>query len=408
MWPLAWFAVTSAEHCRGGVNVDHGHGLGDRLREARKRHGLSQRDLARLSGVSVSLISKLEQGERQDTRTETARKLAAVLQVPTMALLGDAPSVFPVPAEPAWEPLRQAIASPSRRDMPEPVTGDGITAALTAAVKLYHDNQYATLAAVLPGLLADAQDTTPLIRSRVLQLAGSLMTQTRQRDAARIALDRSLADAQASGSTLDAASAIITMCWLLLLERQFGQVYTLALRWADQIEPKLSTATTAELSTWGWLLLRASAAATRDNLPGEATQIMRLAEAAAITVGADRGTYHSYWTTFGPATVAMKQVENAVIEDRPDLALALTAKVPPNLRPTSDNRNRHLLDVTAAHLQLRRYPDAFDVLYGLSREAPTWLRNQQMAKDLLRTLIGRRRTLSPQMRELAYAIHLPL
>jgi DNA-binding XRE family transcriptional regulator len=388
--------------------VNQGHTIGERIREARKRHGLSQRELARLSGVSLSLISKLEQGERQETRTETLRKLAAALRVPTMVLIGDTPTPPPIPDEPVWEPIRHALTGPRSASAAEPVTGAGMDGALAAAVKLYHDNQYAALAAVLPRLLRDAQDATPLPRSRVLQLTGSLMIQTRQRDIARLALSRSLTDAETSGSVLDAASTIITLCWLLLLERQFGQVRTLALQWADRIEPKLSTATPAELSTWGWLLLRASAAASRDNRPDEAAQILRLAEAAAITTGADRGSYHSYWTTFGPATVAMKQVENAVIEDKPDLALALTANVPANLRPTSDNRNRHLLDVTAAHVQLRRYPDAFDVLYRLSREAPVWLENQQMARDLLNKIIARRRTLTPQMRELAGAIHLPL
>lgn len=388
--------------------MNQGHGIGDRIREARKRHGLSQRELARLSGVSHSLISKLEQGERLDTRTETLRRLAASLHVPTMALLGDAPPAPPIPDQPAWEPVHEALIAPVTADAAEPVTDEGMTSALTGAVKLYHDNQYATLAAVLPGLLTDAQHSTPVIRSRVLQLTGSLMIQTRQRDTARLALTRSLADAETAGSTLDAASAIITTCWLLLMERQFGQVRTLALHWADRIEPKLSTASTAELSTWGWLLLRASAAAARDNRPDEAVQIMRLAEAAAIAVGRDRGSYHSYWTTYGPATVAMKQVENAVVEDKPDLALALAGHVPPTLRPTSDNRNRHLLDVSAAHLQLRRYPDAFDVLYRLSREAPVWLENQQMAKDLLKKIVARRRTLTPQMRELAQAVHLPL
>lgn len=81
----------------------------------------------------------------------------------------------------------------------------------------------------------------------------------------------------------------------------------------------------------------------------------------------------------------MKQVENAVIADQPDLALEMAGNVPPNLRPTSDNRNRHLLDVTAARVQLRRYPDAFDMLYRLSREAPAWLENQNMAKDQRRS-----------------------
>lgn len=385
--------------------MSQGPSIGDRIRKARKRRGLSQRDVARLSGVSLSLISKLEQGERQDTRTETLRKLAVALGVPTMTLIGDHPGPAPVTGTPAWASVRQALTNPPSGSGLEPVTEDGLSGALTAAVKLYHDNQYGELALVLPGLLRDAQEAPPLLRSRVLQLAGSLMVQTRQPDAARIALDRSLAEA--SGSILDAASSVITLCWLLLMERQFEQVRIVALQWADRIEPKLSKATPAELSAWGWLLLRASAAAVRDNRPREAADIMRLAEAAAVTVGRDRGSYHSYWTTFGPATVAMKQVENAVVDDKPDIALALAGKVPGNLRPTSDNRNRHLLDVTAAHLALRRYPDAFDVLYRLSQEAPAWLENQRMAKDLLERIVRHRRTLTPQMRELADAIHLP-
>jgi transcriptional regulator with XRE-family HTH domain len=388
--------------------MDEARTVGDRMRVVRRRRGLSQREVARLAGVSLSLISKLEQGERQDTRTETLRKLAVALNVPTMALIGDPSEPRPVTSKPAWAPVRQALTNPPGSSTLEPVTDAGLSEALTAAVKLYHDNHYSDLAIVLPRLLRDAQDGSPLLRSRVLQLTGSLMIQTRQQDTARIALDRAVADAEESGSVLDAASCIITMCWLLLMEQQFEQVRTLALQWADRIEPRLSTATKAELSTWGWLLLRASAAAIRDNRPDEAAQIMRLAEAAAITVGRDQGSYHSYWTTYGPATVAMKNVENAVIDDKPDIALALARKVPGNLRPTSDNRNRHLLDVTAAHLALRRYPDAFDVLYRLSHEAPAWLENQRMAKDMLDRIVRKRRTLTPQMRELADAIRLPL
>jgi transcriptional regulator with XRE-family HTH domain len=381
--------------------MDQARAIGDRVRDIRKRRGLTQRDLAGLSGMSLSLVRKLEQGERQDIRIETARKLAVSLGVPTMALIGDAPEPSPVTGQPAWEPVRQALISPAGGSAFEPVTEEGLSGALTAAVKLYHDNEYSSLALVLPGLLRDARDASPLLRSRVLQLTGSLMVQTRQRDIARIALDRSLADAEESGSVLDAASSVITMCWLLLLEKQFEQVRTMALQWADRIEPKFSIATPAELSTWGWLLLRASAAAIRDNRPGEAAHAMRLAQAAAVTVGRDRGSYHSYWTTFGPATLAMKQVENSVIDGKPDIALALADKVPRNLRPTSDNRNRHLLDVTAAHVDLRQYPEAFDVLFRLYQEVPAWLENQHMAKDLLDKIVTRRRSLTADMRELA-------
>ena len=382
--------------------------IGDRIRNARKRCGLSQRELAELSGLSLSLIRKLEQGERPDTRVETLRKLAVAMGVPTTTLLGPESAEQPPADGGLWAPARQAITHPQRRDTPEPVTERGLTNALLAAVKLYHDNQYDQLARVLPGLLADGEDAPPLLRSRILQLAGSIMVQTRQLDPARIALDRSVTDAETTGSVLDAASAVITMCWLLLLDRQFGQVRALAAQWADRVEPRFSAATVREMSVWGWLLLRGSAAAIRDNRPGEAADMMRLAEAAAVATGRERGGYQMYWTTFGPATVAMKRVENAVVDGRPDIALRLARHVPPDLRPTSDNRNRHLLDVSAAHLELRHYDDAFGILYALNGDAGPWLAEQRMARDLLAQIIHRRRTLTPEMRQLAAAIRLDL
>lgn len=61
--------------------------IGTRLREARKRRGLTQRELARLSGVSVSLVRKLEQDDYGNgLRLETVRKLAVALSAPTSAL----------------------------------------------------------------------------------------------------------------------------------------------------------------------------------------------------------------------------------------------------------------------------------------------------------------------------------
>lgn len=277
---------------------------------------------------------------------------------------------------------------------------------LVAAVKLYHDNEYEQLSRLLPRLILDGRAAPPPMRSRILQLVGSVLVQTRQLPSARTALEQSLRDAESTGNVLDAASAVITLCWLLLVERQSEQVRTLAVSWADRIEPRLSVATTRQLSTWGWLLLRGSAAAIRDNRPDEADDMMRLAGAAVAAVKRDSGSYHQYWTTFGPATVAMKRVENAIVDDRPDLALRLAREVPPGLRPTSDNRNRHLLDVAAAHIELRSYDTAFDVLVQLSREARPWLIEQRSAKDLLGRIIAGRRTLTPEMRDLADLLRL--
>ncbi|MFI6960002.1 helix-turn-helix domain-containing protein [Nocardia sp. NPDC050408] len=378
-----------------------GADLGERLQSVRKRRGLTQRQLAQASGISVSLVRKIEQGERDDTRIETLRRMAVALECPVSMLLGPNPGAPEGGGGNLWLPTRTAILSPSSGQDGGVVADRAMEEALTGAVKLYHDNEYERLAAVLPRLIEDGYAGSPLMRSRILQLAGSVLVQTRQLQPARVALERSLAEAEATGNVLDAASAVVTLCWLLLVERQFEKVRKLATQWADRVEPRLSVATTQEISTWGWLLLRASAAAIRDNRSDEADDMMRLAQAGAVAVRRQPGGYHQYWTTFDPATVAMKRVENAVVDDRPDLALRLARNVPAGLRPTSDNRNRHLLDVAHAHIELRRYDAAFETLFRLSHEARPWLIEQRMARDLVGRIIARRRTLTNEMRELA-------
>ncbi|WP_459963068.1 helix-turn-helix domain-containing protein [Nocardia sp. IFM 10818] len=380
--------------------------LGERLRSVRKRKGLSQRELAEISGVSLSFVRKIEQGERDDIRMDKLRRLSVALQCPLSTLLGPNPAPPESRAGQIWQAACHAITTPGPAEPLDPAEERGLGESLIAAVKLYHDNEYDHLSRILPGLVNEGEGASPLMRSRILQLAGSVMVQTRQLQPARVALERSLAEAETTGNVLDAGSAVITLCWLLLVERQFEQVRNLAAQWADRVEPRLSVATEQEISTWGWLLLRGSAAAIRDNRSDEADDMMRLAQAGAIAIRRESGGYHQYWTTFGPATVAMKRVENAVVDDRPDLALRLARDVPPGLRPTSDNRNRHLLDVASAHLELRRYDTVFEVLQQLSREARPWLVEQRLARDLLGRLITKRRTLTDDMRELADLIKL--
>ncbi|MEE1938170.1 hypothetical protein V1L54_01845 [Streptomyces sp. TRM 70361] len=111
-------------------------------------------------------------------------------------------------------------------------------------------------------------------------MTGWLLTQTRRYEVASEALERSLDD---SSDRLQAAATVNTVCWLLLRQGQLAEARELAARWADDTEPRISRATPSELSVWGWMLLRMSAAAVRDNRPGEAEDALRLARAAART-----------------------------------------------------------------------------------------------------------------------------
>ncbi len=390
--------------------------IGEHLKDTRKRRGLNQRELAQRSGVSLSLIRQLEQGRAENTRLETARKLATALRVPTATLISETSDDDPAGPEIVdhWEPVRRALATPARADdVDEEPTVTGVKEALAATLPLFSSDQFAELATVLPTLIRDADIIAELhpeqgraVRVRLLQLVGWLLTQTRQFEAAETALDRTMDDAN---DRLQGAAVVNTRCWLHLRRGRLTEARELAIRWADEVEPRVSRATMGELSAWGWMLLRVSAAAVRDNRPGEAADALRLARSAAIAMGREHAPRNDFLRTFGPVTVALKSAENAMIVDQPDVVLRLAGRVPiGGLRPTSNNRNRHLLDVADAQVRTGRTGDAVETLEKIWHASPQWLPNQRYAKDIMGRLISHRRTLTPQMRELADAIGTPM
>ncbi|MFM9372167.1 helix-turn-helix domain-containing protein [Streptomyces sp. Da 82-17] len=386
--------------------------MGKRLQNVRKRRGFTQRELASVAGVSVSLIRKLEQGERADTRLETARRLAVALRVPTTCLVSGPDAE--TERDDQWTAVRQALLGPvGSGDVSEAPTVAGMQELIDAAVPLFSGDRFRELSLILPDMIRDAdlvaETAGPAgrdVRVRLMQLTGWLLTQTRQFDAAETALGRSLEDAS---GRLQGAATVNTQCWLLLRQGRLDEARELAVRWADEVEPRISRATPGELSAWGWLLLRASAAAVRDNRPGEAEDTLRYANAAAVALGREFAPGDDFLKAFGPVTVALKRAENAMVVDRPDLVLKLSARIPiSGMRTTSNNRNRHLLDVAEAHTRARDYAKAVDVLQEVRAAAPEWLPNQRYARDIFGRIIARRRTLTPDMRSLADAIGVPM
>ncbi|MBA9002629.1 tetratricopeptide (TPR) repeat protein [Actinomadura cellulosilytica] len=352
-------------------------------------------------------MRKLEQGDREDTRVETLRKLAIALRVTTAELI-----TGPEPEEPGtgdqWTAVRDAIMG---RPMPEPdeePTVSGVERALHEVTLLYPQTRYAEVGEAIPALLRDADalgSEGRALQSRAYRLAGRLMVQTRQYGAAETAFARAV---DIAPDRLDAAAVINARCWLLVRRGMMGECVELAAQWADEMEPRLSRATLAELHAWGLLLLGISAAAVRNNQPGEAEDALRLAAAASAAIGREYASPADYETTFGALRVAMMRAENAMVEDRPDRVLAIAERVAhmPTQRPNSASRNRHRLDVAKAHVRLRRYGDAFEVLQDIRRKAPEWIVNQRMARDVMGDIVARRRTLTPEMREMADFIRL--
>jgi transcriptional regulator with XRE-family HTH domain len=310
---------------------------GSRVREARKRAGLTHEELAARSGVSLSLIAKLERGEYGGMRLETVRKLAVVLQVTTSSLMSE-----PDAAEPErgniedWAPLRSALDRTLARDSDDEPTIGGVRDAFNDAVDAVLASRYAELRALLPTLVRDTDDLVATsapsavararqIRSDVRHLAAYMLGQTWQFDAANQATELAISDAD---DDLTALAALDCKCWLLLRQGRLAESRELATRWAGAAEPRqISKATADELAGWGRLLVWVSSTSVRDNRPGDAKEALRLARMAAAGIDVDLIPHYNPWEVFGPATVAMVRAENAMIEGHPDLTLDAGSRI---------------------------------------------------------------------------------
>jgi transcriptional regulator with XRE-family HTH domain len=385
--------------------------FGQRVQSVRKRRGLTQGELARAAGLSVSLVSKLEQDVITDVRLETARKIAVALRVATTVLITgpDREEADPAATD-QWAPVRDALAG-----RPAPADGqptpEGVLAAVAAIRPALIANRFSELRPLLPALLRDADALDPgeeaarEARFQALSMTGWILTQMRQWDIALYTLDRAR---DAACTALDAASVAKTRVWLLLRQGGLAAARDAAIRWADEIEPRFSRTSRAGLSLWGDLQTTVANSAIRDNRPGEAADALRLARAAADLMGREMMTDPATSRMFGPVTVAYRQAETAVIDGKPDKALAIAAAIPARSLPSTDmNRLRHRLDVANAHAMLRHHAEAIAVMQDTRSVAPEWLVQQRYARDILARIIGGRRTLSAEMREMADFVALP-
>jgi transcriptional regulator with XRE-family HTH domain len=384
--------------------------LGDRLQSVRKRTGVTQRELAVASGVSLSLIRKVEQGEHDAVRLETLRKLAIGLRVRTSVLQisGDAEGAD-VPTLDRWEPVRRALGGQVVA-ADEPATVEGVRAAFRAVEPMIEGHRYAELAASLPSLLRDVEDVADTedgrtLRSRVLGSVGWLLVQNRQFDTAETTLDRAI---EVAPDRATAAVAVNTKTWARLRQGRLAEARELAVKWADDIEPRFSRATTQQLAVWGELWLYVANAAVRDGAPNETGDALRLAAAAAHRIGGTVRYDASTQRLFGPMTVARITAECAIITDEPDKALAVAERIPPDRdAPNGAGNLRHKLDIANAHAKLGQFSDSMGQLAALRAQAPEWLVQQRYARDVVGGMVAKRRTLTADMRELADFVGVP-
>lgn len=383
--------------------------LADRLVSIRKRRGLSQPELAKAARLAASTVSKIERGELANPRLATIRALAGALGTTTSVLQGGISDTEQADAatNDVWAPVRHALAAPPAAEDDEPPTPANIRAELSRLQVELAAHRYRSIAADLPALLRDsaiAGDRS--LHAHTLGAVGWLLTQNRQWEDAALVLDRAIETADDEAT---AAAAVATRVWSELRQGHLDPARALALEWADRIEPKFSRASLAQLAVWGRLWLFIATIAIRDNRQHEYDDAIGLARAAASRIGHEVITEVGSTRQFGPITVEHVAAEAAVLNEQPAVALDIAQRTPrPTLLPTAAGRLRHRLDKANAYSQLSDWDNAMGELRSLADQAPEWIVQQRYSRDIMGSIVERRRTLTDDMRELADMVRLEL
>ncbi|MCY0933592.1 helix-turn-helix domain-containing protein [Streptomyces sp. H34-S4] len=401
--------------------------LQENVRKHRRRTGMSQEQLAEASGLSVSLVRKAEQGG--NLSVESIHLLARALGTTTSELFATgAPDPIHIGAGdgPKLSELRRALMPPV--GLREALVRADRAPVLSAVQRdiddshaLYHADHYDSVARKLPGILRnaeaavnfaeDAEDRQEavVVRASAYLLAGKYLTQVRRYDMAYHALSLGIRDARDADRKHIAATGVVGMAWLLLRQDRFDEAEHLATVTAEEIEPRMSTATPGELALWGELLQRVASAAIRNNRPEVAKQARRMTATAASGLSREHVDFRQHWTTFGPVTAEAKAIEDlSLIGDYHGvIGRADQGPVGPKAltklgRPSANNWDRHRLDVARAHAKLGSHQDAMDELCAIKETSPEWLRHQSMARYIMTDVLeNRKRTLTQEMRDMA-------
>lgn len=391
------------------MDVEDARSIGARARKIRRRRGLSLEVVAGLAGITKSYLSMLELGQRGFNRRGLIEDLAnalgcsvadltgqpylppdrasadALATLPAVSIALHECSLFDVPDIPA-RPVEQlaALVAAANRHVDETryqAAGQDLGAVLTElhvhAVSGVPDVRRVALAALAEGCIVATGIARPLGKGEL-----SILAAVRATEAAAL-----------TGRPELASLTGMTHVGALLRLGARHRARTVLAGELTSAEPHAdpSAADTAPAEGYGMLHLTGAQLAAREGRAADAdthlTEARQLAEAT--------GERNAYRYHFGPANVAAWSLAIAVeLKRGPSVAETLDA-CPATVAAldSADRRAGVHLDLSRAYAQAEgaRDGDAIRHLDMADRIAPTRIRNDPIAHDLVRDLERRAR-----------------
>jgi transcriptional regulator with XRE-family HTH domain len=389
--------VTS--HQEFGLSEMHSE-MGPRLQALRKITGMTQKDLAKAAGVSLSLVQKVEAGSRPGS-WDLAIAVARALHVDAAALIGESaagPIVLSERISTALPGIRRALAT---YDCPaEPVTAPRplpvLVGVVEAACRQRLDAKYVALAESLAPLIEELtaaahaasgheREQSFWLLAAIYRCADAVAHKFGYMDLSATAIDRIGWAAERSGDELMVGTAVYVRAEIFFETKAYGPGLRLIGEAASRLEERAASDPRAA-SVYGALHARAAVLAARKSDATVAHGHLRIAGAAAAVVGADR---EYFYTFFGPSQVKIHQV--AVAVELGDGAAALQAAsdwAPPAGLP-AERASHHFIDLARAQVWERDYGAAIASVLTARQLAPQHTKSHPYARDAVEAVLAR-------------------
>ncbi|MBL1073441.1 helix-turn-helix transcriptional regulator [Nocardia sp. 2] len=375
-------------------------GVGARIGRARRLARLTQVQLAQKANVSLSLLRKVEQGDRPATPALTAA-VARVLGVSVGDLNGQ--PYEPEPSDGAAHAtipeLRRAIVAYDDEPPTGPATFDDLTAALDRVREGMRRARYSDMTVELPDLirglhqLADSEAPgrhLEEIHSSLAYAYSKAMLFAYQYgylDLAGMAAERCGWAASRSGDPLWPITAEYNRALILL----YSGAYVGGLRTIDRAYAASEQLPTTPdlLAVRGALHLRGSILSARALDSGTAEA--HIAEARGVAEAIRDSRYRNYGTGFRPSNVDIHSVAVPVELSDGTTALSRAEHIRLAESVAPSRAGHYYLDVSRAWLLHGNKDRAFQTLEQARKVAPEMIRNHPQVHETLRVLAHTRR-----------------
>lgn len=397
--------------------------IGQRIRRARLRLGLTQADLAAEVRRTQGWISKVEKGAVELDRTSLINELANALHLHPNDLI-ERPYTGSA-ASNQWQISAAACLREMRRyDLAPTFDGTPRSSRLlwreTQHLHALRDKAANTeILRRLPDLLRESRALVEVSTGREKEEAYAVYAITCKfghtaahalghPELITMSCERAAWAAQRSGDELMPAVADWMRVWDMWATADWDDATRLSDRALQTAEPAYRRGDPLGLRVWGALQLRAAVSAARGNRAAESDHRIALAQEAATRLGrAPEFDRHSL--TFSPGNVQIHNVNVALELGDHTEALVRHQKVEPqaiDALPQS-RRGHYRMDLARAYLWSGDRMRAVAELEKAERFAPQLIRNHPIARATLRRIVyAERMSLRDRLRRMSDRFHL--